>query len=209
MTFRKKINASMRKAVYEKYDGHCAYCGVQITQRQMQIDHMESVYVCGLHGIEDDVVESIDNYMPSCRQCNLYKDTLTVEKFRDKLKGTLPRTLQANFHQLLAIRYGIIKIEEWDGLFYFEKHATKREHKPFDLDAAKNGEPVCMKSGEDVRIICFDMAVGGDFKVMLALVKNRVGAEFEYSYYIDGTLVGGYGKEDKRTLVMKNQFIEK
>ena len=37
---KKKID---REEVYNKCDGHCAYCGNEITIKQMQIDHIEPV----------------------------------------------------------------------------------------------------------------------------------------------------------------------
>ncbi len=30
-----------RQQVYDKCDGHCAYCGVEITLKQMQVDHIQ------------------------------------------------------------------------------------------------------------------------------------------------------------------------
>lgn len=32
--------------------------------------------------------------------------------------------------------------------------------KPFDIEAAKNGAPVCTELGEKVRIVCFDKKIG-------------------------------------------------
>lgn len=29
-----------RKAVYAKYNGHCAYCGRKIEYKDMQVDHL-------------------------------------------------------------------------------------------------------------------------------------------------------------------------
>jgi hypothetical protein len=198
-----KFRDLIRKAVYEKYNGHCAYCGAPITQRQMQVDHIKSVHVCKLHGVDNNVMNSIDNYMPSCRQCNLYKDTLTIEQFREKLISELPSTCQKDFKQVLAIKYGIIKIEKWDGVFYFEKQGAIGERRQFDLNAAKHGARVCMKNGTDVRIVCFDVVVCGNFKIMLALAMGDNGGEVQYAYDTDGTLVDGFGENDERTLVMK------
>lgn len=35
----KKID---RKKVFDKYNGHCAYCGRQIEYKDMQVDHITS-----------------------------------------------------------------------------------------------------------------------------------------------------------------------
>lgn len=41
--------------------------------------------------------------------------------------------------------------------------------KPFDLEAAKAGKPVCTRDGRNVRIICFDRK---DVKSIVALVES-------------------------------------
>lgn len=55
--------------------------------------------------------------------------------------------------------------------------------KPFDLQAAKAGKPVCTRSGKPVRIICFD--VKGAKHPIIALVKED-GYERVCSYMPDG-----------------------
>lgn len=35
------ISKKTRLAVYEKYDGHCAYCGREIRYEDMQVDHFK------------------------------------------------------------------------------------------------------------------------------------------------------------------------
>lgn len=42
--------------------------------------------------------------------------------------------------------------------------------KPFNLELAKAGYPVCTRDGRDARIICFDRS-GKDFYPIVALVK--------------------------------------
>lgn len=41
---RKRITTTQRMKVWQKYNGHCAYCGCEITLEEMQVDHMESIY---------------------------------------------------------------------------------------------------------------------------------------------------------------------
>ena len=71
---RKALSKDMRAQVYEMYGGHCAYCGKEIDIKEMQVDHVQSVYLGG----EDEIT----NYRPACRQCNFYKSTLSVEGLR-------------------------------------------------------------------------------------------------------------------------------
>ena len=34
------IHKNIRRKVYEKYEGHCAYCGIFLNEKQMHIDHI-------------------------------------------------------------------------------------------------------------------------------------------------------------------------
>ena len=37
---RRTLTKREREEVLKKYDGHCAYCGAEITLKQMQVDHL-------------------------------------------------------------------------------------------------------------------------------------------------------------------------
>lgn len=41
---RKPIPKKIREQVYKKYNGHCAYCGCKLEYKDMQVDHVISVY---------------------------------------------------------------------------------------------------------------------------------------------------------------------
>lgn len=108
-----------RKKVYNKYDGHCAYCGIELKDesgKYMQVDHK--------HPKQNRGTDDFDNLMPACLKCNNYKSGWLIENYRTALKETIIKleriTLWRN-----AIRFGMIEIKEWDGLFYFEKYNKK------------------------------------------------------------------------------------
>lgn len=44
MPKRKHISKSTRLKVYEKYNGHCAYCGCELALKEMQVHNIQSVY---------------------------------------------------------------------------------------------------------------------------------------------------------------------
>lgn len=113
MSGRKPIPKHIRQKVYEKYNGHCAYCGCELDYKDMQVDHISSVY---WHNGEN----SIENYNPACRMCNFYKSTYTIEKFRENLQ-TLHERLEKNFIYRLAKKYGIVTEHSEKVEFYFEK----------------------------------------------------------------------------------------
>lgn len=86
MATRKYISKSIRLKVYDKYNGHCAYCGCKLELKDMQVDHIESVY--WYNG-----ANNIENYNPACRMCNFYKSTMPIEDFRGQL-GELTSRLE-------------------------------------------------------------------------------------------------------------------
>lgn len=110
---RKPIPKPVRIKVYEKYNRHCAYCGCELELKDMQVDHIESVY--WYNGAND-----IENYNPACRMCNFYKSTMSIEDFRKQL-GKLTSRLKNIFIYRLAKKYGLITEVEKPVKFYFEK----------------------------------------------------------------------------------------
>ncbi len=116
---RKPIPKKIRQQVYEKCNGHCAYCGCELEYKDMQVDHIESVYLAELRNNEVD--DTLSNYMPSCRMCNYYKSTSTIEQFRNKLTGMLMENVRRPFDYRLALKYGLIKEDIKPVVFYFEK----------------------------------------------------------------------------------------
>lgn len=129
---RKQLSKKTRRLVYEKYGGHCAYCGCEMEYGDMQVDHMETfghaIYKTSdkaVKMVEDGSIDDIRNLMPSCRQCNFYKGINNLEQFRDSIKYTLSCTCKQSFQVRLAMKYGILAYTEWDGKFYFEKGGEK------------------------------------------------------------------------------------
>lgn len=126
---RGKISKETRVAVHGKYGGRCAYCGKEISVRDMQVDHItaygKSIYgsnpeeVSGM--IVDGSIDDIGNLMPSCRACNFYKGINTIEEFRERILNTLSHTCISSFQTRLAMQYGMVEYHTWDGIFYFEK----------------------------------------------------------------------------------------
>lgn len=101
-----------RAEVLDKYGGRCAYCGKEITLATMQVDHVQSQR----NGGTDDM----DNLNPACRLCNHYKRGGGLESFREKLM-TLHERLVKIYIVNVAIDHGIVKVEPFDGRFYFER----------------------------------------------------------------------------------------
>lgn len=105
------MNKQKRVDVYAKYNGCCAYCGEKLTIKQMQVDHITAKVKGG--------TDEIENLNPSCRQCNFYKDTFSVEGFRERLSTIIER-VRKPFIVRLAEKYGLISFNKIDIKFHFE-----------------------------------------------------------------------------------------
>lgn len=126
----KTLGKKIRQAVHQKFGGHCAYCGREITIRQMQVDHakpqiMQRVIALTLDNrpIYEDI-HHIDNLMPSCRACNNYKGANDIEGLRWLVKNlaSSPHLIFASPSKGMMLEgLGIVQISKWDGKFYFEK----------------------------------------------------------------------------------------
>ena len=106
------MKKELREKVWNKYNCKCAYCGEDLEYKKMQVDHIEPRYLGG----END----IKNYNPSCRQCNFYKGTFSLDQFKQQL-ATITERIKKPFIVRLALKYGIISFKTFGGRFYFEK----------------------------------------------------------------------------------------
>ena len=130
---RKPISKKIRHQVYKKYGGHCAYCGSELKYEEMQVDHIDPCELNdpgsrGGHEVKktSEELNDISNLNPSCRMCNFYKSSFSLEKFRENLQSTLLKNVKKPFQFRLAEKYGIVETHEKKIEFYFEK--WKRIH---------------------------------------------------------------------------------
>lgn len=114
-----------RKKIHAMFSGHCAYCGEILPDesgKYMQVDHVEAVYrnIWNKGKMIRPENDNEENLLPACKRCNNYKDTMSIEIFRKEIFKAIER-LEKIVSYRNAIRFGMIEIKEWDGLFYFEK----------------------------------------------------------------------------------------
>jgi 5-methylcytosine-specific restriction endonuclease McrA len=118
-----KIN---REEVYNKCDGHCGYCGKEITIKQMQVDHIKPLYrndkvtTLEVWGVERGT-NDFENLLPSCSRCNKWKSTYSVENFRDIVQKSIDRLDRDTPNFRLAKDYGLLTVTDKKVIFYFEK----------------------------------------------------------------------------------------
>lgn len=84
----KKESSYLRAAIYKCYKGKCIYCGQNLQQRAMHIDHIipsnmrtdrnkeVTQYIAELEN-NGFIVDCIENYLPACPACNIGKSNQT------------------------------------------------------------------------------------------------------------------------------------
>lgn len=110
-----------KKAVIEKYNYRCAYCGCEITLRGFEIDHIVPKLLCRQHlGRIPKEFDELVNLNPACSSCNNYKRAHSLETFRSEIEKQIFRLRRDIPTFRLAERYGLINCTEKDVTFYFE-----------------------------------------------------------------------------------------
>ena len=111
------MKKEIRQQVYNKYNGHCAYCGCELEYKNMQVEHIKPQRVGG--------TDDIENLIPTCRLCNHYKRGNDLDSFRNWLLGGLIDRIRKIYIVRVAEKYGMITFHEWNKEFYFEKGGKK------------------------------------------------------------------------------------
>jgi 5-methylcytosine-specific restriction endonuclease McrA len=116
-----------RQKVYEKYNGHCAYCGKEIEYNEMHVDHFIPKYhtwsdsdIDRNNKIINRGTDNITNLMPSCRRCNYHKATLSINEFKQVIAHKI-KVCNDNVAYKIAKDYGLVKETGIAIKFYFEQ----------------------------------------------------------------------------------------
>ncbi len=115
------ISKATRIKVYEKYGGHCAYCGCELAYKDMQVDHFVPQ-----HGYFQTGSDEIKNLMPSCRTCNHYKRANPLELWRVFIREIPLKLRSGNYIYKVGLKYGLIVEHEHPIEFYFERVERER-----------------------------------------------------------------------------------
>ena len=110
-----------RIKIYNKFNGHCAYCGKKIKYSQMQVDHLEPKHLA--HMKPDVNNNDYENLMPSCQKCNIHKGGMMLKTWRKELALQVTR-LRKNAQFDRALRFGQLYVSENPIIFYYEKYKS-------------------------------------------------------------------------------------
>lgn len=155
----RKDSSYLRAALFSSYKEKCVYCGRKIQQRDMHVDHVlpSNIGVCNddevkqyLSELENTgfVLDSIENYLPSCPACNVSKSNhiytaATLRFYHEKARAHVEEILLLIDKQKDASResfYSPIDTSVWERLdFSYQRsiaHAIMGYHlTPADVEA--------------------------------------------------------------------------
>ena len=106
-----------RAKIRAKSGGFCWYCGEELPDKGWHADH----FIPKRRGGPDD----IDNMVPACAPCNLFKRTYSINGLRRKLSRQVDRGLKTSINMRMALKFGQIKLTKKPIKFWFELNEEK------------------------------------------------------------------------------------
>jgi len=126
------MNKADRQLIFEKFGGHCAYCGCELL-KGWHVDEIKPVRRNKIWNQElkkweinkDKPFEHpermcIENQNPACASCNINKHSESLEIFRSNIKQYVQSLNLYSTQYKIAKRYGLIKETDIEVKFYFE-----------------------------------------------------------------------------------------
>ena len=101
-----------RKKIFDKFSGHCAYCGTLLLFNDFQVAHLIPKVSGGSNNFE--------NLMPACRKCNEHKFNMIIAIWRHEIKRQTEIALRSSTAMQRALKWGLIKLTPHPIIFYFE-----------------------------------------------------------------------------------------
>lgn len=115
-----------RKAIWDKSNGHCWYCGIELGEKGWHIDHVVPVVrIPGTGIMEQPQHDTFENKVPSCASCNLNKHSMHLESWRRIIKGYVVSLNRDSTQYKVAKRYGLVEEIEKEVTFWFEENKAE------------------------------------------------------------------------------------
>ena len=117
------MNKKDREKIKRMFGEKCAFCGGELPEKGWHVEHVKPIF----RGWKEEDkpahagTDTIDNMMPACKRCNLWKKTMTVEQFRGEIAAQPGRLTKYSAGFRLAIDYGIVEQTLEPIKFYFER----------------------------------------------------------------------------------------
>ncbi|WP_233981849.1 HNH endonuclease [Pectobacterium versatile] len=133
------ITKAQRATLRMKFGGRCAYCGLLLPEKGWHADHVEPVirnielvrtppgskftHVAKTDGrVYHPERHSIDNMVPSCAPCNLFKASFSIEGFRSEIAEQVTRARAYSVNFRTAERFGLVEVVDKPVIFWFEQY---------------------------------------------------------------------------------------
>lgn len=129
---------------------------------------------------KEDMEESGNN-RTNCAQCGDKRFEVIARAKAHLLEAT---NIASDEKEMAVIDNILFRFYQMGWLERYEEETQKLDLKPFSLEAAKQGKPVCTRDGRKARIICFDRCSN---KSIVALVTTD-DREYLTEYYCDGRI---------------------
>lgn len=110
-----------RKVIWDKSNGHCWYCGCELSEKGWHADHFKPI-IRNLTTGKPNYPErdNEENLVPSCVSCNINKHSMPLESWRKIIAGHVVSLNRDNTQYKLAKRFGLIEEREIEVKFWFE-----------------------------------------------------------------------------------------
>lgn len=131
------LSKKQRQAIWDKTGGKCWYCGCDlpgkwhadhvepiIRKTKIVKDHSDSQYshkVVSTGECCRPQHDIIDNMVPACIPCNLFKTTFSVEGFRQEIEAQAERVRRYSSGFRIAERFGLVEVKPQPVTFWFER----------------------------------------------------------------------------------------
>lgn len=136
-----KLTKAERLTIKQKFGGKCAYCGCDLPEKGWHVDHAEPVirksklestgYATGKYVQTGEMFRpennTIENLIPACASCNLYKASMNIEGLRWELERQIERARKTSVNFRLAEKFGLLTVNETAVVFHFERYSAGRQ----------------------------------------------------------------------------------
>lgn len=114
-----------RNFIREKYNGKCAYCGEELHFIFFHIDHINpnNRPTVTLDNMED----YINDFNPSCKECNISKNRYSIEDWREVLRLKPLECYKESFSFRMLFKYNRIEFINTPIVFYFETFLKQKD----------------------------------------------------------------------------------
>ena len=127
------LTKKQRQIVWDKSGGICWYCGIDLPQKGWHAAHVEPVIRFSEYDSDSQVRQQknlhenrdhIDNIVPACAPCNLFKGVFSLEGFRAELQQQAARAREYSVNFRNAERFGLVSVKsDQRVIFWFEQES--------------------------------------------------------------------------------------